>query len=64
MHILQETHHTNEPLSLHWRGKRQAEQLWSLVCSSVRMTTVARLATTDSTSSPITQVLAANAPAL
>ena len=44
------------------RGERQAEQPWSLV--AVRMRTQARLATTDSTSSPRTQVLAENAPAL
>ena len=31
MHILQETHLANEPLRLHQRGERQAEQLWSLV---------------------------------
>ena len=46
MHILGDmyppgNHRANEPLSLSWQ---QAEQLWSLV-SSVRMRTLARLAT-------------------
>ena len=31
MHIPQETHHANEPLSLRRWGELQAEQLWSLV---------------------------------
>ena len=31
MHIPQETHRANEPLSLRWRGEWQAEQLWQCV---------------------------------